>query len=229
MSLLRPLRAPAAALAAAVALAGAAAAAAEERTLVLDPDETRITFRLPAFLHTVEGSFRLASGEVRFDPANGAAAGRIEVDVASGTTDNRRRDRRMHAEVLLSERFPRFVFVPDHFEGSVGPAGGGVMLGGELEFFGARHRIEIPAWVEPDRDGRVRAGGTFTVPYAAWGMKDVSAFLLRVADEVEVRIELVGEYAPEAAEPALAEPAPAEPAPAGNAPPAPARAPRKSS
>ncbi len=224
MSLLRPLRAPAAALAVAVALAGAAAAAAEERTLVLDPDETRITFRLPAFLHTVEGSFRLASGEVHFDPENGLAAGRIEVDVTSGTTDNRRRDRRMHAEVLLSERFPRFVFVPDHLEGSVGPAGGGVMLGGELEFFGARRRLEIPAWVEPDRDGRVRAGGTFTIPYKAWGMKDVSAFLLRVADEVEVRIELVGEYAPEAAEPA-----PAGETPAEEAPPAPARAPRKPS
>lgn len=207
MAPVRPCRVPTAALALAAALACAAPAASAERTLVLDPEASKVSFRLGAFLHTVEGSLRVTGGEIRFDPETGAAAGRIEIDATSATTNNRRRDRRMHAEVLLSERHPRFVFVPDHFEGGVGPGGGGVMLAGELEFFGARHRLEIPAWVEPSGDGRLHATGSFSIPYAAWGMKDVSAFLLRVSDEVEVRIEVVGDYAPEPAP----EPPPAPP------------------
>lgn len=174
-------------------LAASGPAAAEERVLVLDPEQSKVTFTLGAFLHTVEGSFDVASGEIRYDPATGEASGEIVVDTASGTTNNRRRDRRMHSEVLLSERYPRFVFVPDHFEGGVGAEGGGVMLSGELEFFGARHRLEIPAWVEPSTDGRVRASGGFKIPYHAWGMKDVSGFLLRVAEEVDVQIQAVGD------------------------------------
>ena len=204
MTPVRSLGAPVLALVLAAVLSGSLPAAAEERVLVLDPAESRVTFRLGAFLHTVEGSFDVSSGEVRYDSETGEATGRIVVDTASGTTNNRRRDRRMHSEVLLSQRYPRFVFVPDHFEGGVGPEGGGVMLSGELEFFGSRHRLEIPAWVEPSTDGRVRASGGFEIPYAEWGMKDVSGFLLRVSDEVEVRIEAVGD---------LTTPTPAEPEP----------------
>jgi polyisoprenoid-binding protein YceI len=189
----RPLRVPVWALALFAVFAGSGPAAAEERVLVLDPEESRITFTLGAFLHTVEGSFDVASGEIRYDPETGQASGEIVIDTASGTTNNRRRDRRMHSEVLLSERYPRFVFVPEHFEGGVGPAGGGVMLSGELEFFGSRHRLEIPAWVEPSTDGRVRASGGFKIPYHEWGMKDVSGFLLRVAEEVDVQIQAVGD------------------------------------
>jgi polyisoprenoid-binding protein YceI len=189
----RSLRAPVCALALSAVLAWGGPAAAEERVLVLDPEESRITFTLGAFLHTVEGSFDVSSGEIRYDPETGQASGEIVVDTASGTTSNRRRDRRMHSEVLLSERYPRFVFVPEHFEGGVGPAGGGVMVSGELEFFGSRHRLEIPAWVEPSTDGRVRASGGFKIPYHEWGMKDVSGFLLRVAEEVDVQIQAVGD------------------------------------
>lgn len=216
----RCLRAAAVALAA--VLAGILPATAEERVLVLDPEESRITFSLGALLHTVEGSFQLGSGEIRFDPEAGTASGQIVVPTASGTTNNRRRDRRMHAEVLLSERYPRFVFTPESFEGRVGPEGGGVILGGVIEFFGARHRLEIPAWVEPSGDGRLRAAGGFSIPYADWGMKDVSSFLLRVSDQVEVKIEAVGDLSPageSSAEPPSS--APPRTAPAPTEPPTP--------
>ena len=187
----------AACAAVAIALAASAAAAAE-RTLVLDPEQTRITFVLDAVLHKVDGSFRLAAGEVRFDPETGTAGGRIEIDAASGDTGNRRRDRRMHREVLDSERHPLFVFVPERVEGEVGAAGGGVILYGRLEIHGGSHPVEIPAWVEPveGEDGRVHVMGGFKVPYVAWGLRDVSSGFLRVGKEVEVKIEAVADLSP---------------------------------
>lgn len=217
-------------------LAAGAPAAAEEQVLVLDPEATRITFSLKALLHTVEGSFELRSGEIRFDTDTGSAGGRVVVDAASGATGSRRRDRRMHREVLLSERHPLFVLHPTGIEGGLSVAGGGVMLRGELEAYGARHPVEITAFVEPAGNGRIRATGDFDVPYVAWGMRDVSNLLLRVAEVVEVRIEAMGELttpepAPRAdsetgdpdpqAEPADAEP-PAE-APPARAPATPAK------
>lgn len=192
------------ALALALAATAAAPAAAAERTLVLDPEETRITFVLDAVLHKVEGSFRLTAGEIRFDPETGAAGGRLEIDATSGDTANQRRDRRMHVEVLESERHPLFVLIPERIDGAAGvAAGGGVMLHGRLEIHGGSHPVEIPAWVEPVKDaadGRVRVTGGFTVPYVAWGLEDVSSGLLRVGKEVEVKIEAFGD---------LSDPAPA--------------------
>lgn len=174
-------------------IASAPAADAEERTLTLDPERTRISFTLGATLHTVEGSFRLESGTIRFDPATGSASGEVVVDATSGDTGHDGRDGDMHAKVLESQRFPRFVFTPTGFSGELGADGGGeITLAGELAIHGGTHGVEIPA--EVSRDGRtLRADGSFTVPYVEWGMTDPSKFVLRVDKTVEVRVEAVGE------------------------------------
>lgn len=202
--------------AAVLGLLAAAPAAAEERVLVLDPDKTQVTFTLGALLHTVEGSFELRSGEIRFDTETGFATGRVEIEASSGETGNHRRDRRMHREVLESDRYPLFVLTPTSVEGGLGVAGGGILLRGDLEAYGGRHPVEITTFVESAGDGRVHATGGFTVPYAAWGMKDVSNLLLRVSEAVEVRIETTGELS--TPEPMRAD-AGTEPEPPPTAPP----------
>jgi hypothetical protein len=44
-------------------------------------------------------------------------------------------------------------------------------------------------------DGHVRVEGTFTVPYVAWGLRDYSNFVLRVAPTVDVQLDVVGRLA----------------------------------
>lgn len=171
-------------------------AAPGEITMNLDPQASRITFTLGATLHTVEGSFQVVEGEVRFDPATGEASGRIVVDATSGDTGNDKRDRDMHAKVLESEQFPRFVFIPERLEGSFEPSGRSqVVLHGSLEIHGDSHPVAIPAEVGSEGD-RLEADGHFEVPYVEWGMKDPSKFILRVEKSVEVEVHAVGRLSP---------------------------------
>ena len=78
---------------------------AAERVVTLDPEATEISFALGATMHTVYGSLHLVSGRVQFDDSNGTASGRVVVDALSGNTGNDSRDRKMHAQVLLSDSF----------------------------------------------------------------------------------------------------------------------------
>jgi polyisoprenoid-binding protein YceI len=170
----------------------AAPSRAEERVLTLDPARTAVRITLAATLHTVEGSARLLAGEIRFPPEGGAARGTVRVDARSFATGIARRDRTMHAEVLESERFPEIVFRPDRLSVTrVDGSRGDVGLEGEIDIHGTTRRLVIPASVEVD--GRaVRLRARFAIPYVAWGMKDVSNVLLRVAPEVQVEIDGAG-------------------------------------
>lgn len=184
-----------------LAPAVAAPVAAEEMTWTLDPEATSVDFTLGAFLHTVEGGFRLEEGEITFDPETGEVSGRVVVDATSGDTGNDKRDRDMHTKVLESERYPDIVFLPTRLEGAFEPAGvSEVTLHGTVQIHGGEHEIAIPATaaVNPTEDGgrRLEATGTFEVPYVEWGMKDPSKFLLRVAKSVEVTVHAEGRIEP---------------------------------
>lgn len=48
---------------------------AQEATLNFDPAQTTVNFTLGDVLHTVHGSFRLKTGQVRFDPATNSIIG----------------------------------------------------------------------------------------------------------------------------------------------------------
>jgi hypothetical protein len=96
-------------------------APAQETTLRLDAEKTTVRFTLAATLHTVHGTFRLKKGAIKFDPATGTASGAVVVDAASGETGNQRRDRTMHRDVLVSERYPEITFTPTRVAGAVQP------------------------------------------------------------------------------------------------------------
>jgi polyisoprenoid-binding protein YceI len=170
-------------------------ARADEQTLTLDPAATSIAFVLGATLHSVEGSVRLASGEIRFDPVTGVATGEIEVDARSAATGRESRDRNMHRDVLESERYPRIVFRAEKLRVVHRDASSAVVeLVGQLDLHGQQRPWTLPAKLVFHGD-RVAIEANFRLPYVDWGMQDYSSFLLRVDRFVDVRVASEGRIA----------------------------------
>ena len=178
-------------LAVALLLAPAAAPAAEG-TFSVDPAASTVRFTLEATLHTVEGEGRVQGGEIRFDPDGGAARGAVRVDAQSFRTGIEARDDDMHEQVLESGRFPEIRFTAEHLEVRSRSADAAeVTIHGKLALHGAEHDVAVPAQLALE-GGALHVTGAFTVPYVAWGLRDLSTFVLRVAKDVRVQLELRG-------------------------------------
>ncbi len=107
------------------------------------------------------------------------------------------RDRKMHKEVLESERYPEISFRPDRVEGAVAVQGkSSVKIHGMFRIHGVDREIEVPAEVEM-APGRWTAMIHFTVPYAKWGMKNPSNLFLRVDDSVQIDLAAAGTVIPQ--------------------------------
>lgn len=172
-------------------LAGASPPARDIR-LALDRKECRIRFSLPAVLHTVRGTFEVREGDLRLDVDSGKIAGRVVVDVTSGNTGEEERDRRMHQEVLESDKFPEAVFTPDRLAGQLALSGEShVSVHGVLRIHGQDHNVDLPVMVSLE-GGRFTAASRLSIPYVRWGMKDPSTLILRVSKTVEVEISVTG-------------------------------------
>jgi polyisoprenoid-binding protein YceI len=173
-----------------VALASVVQPAVAGQRIVLDPEASSISFVLDATLHKVHGVLKIKRSEIEF--GNSYALGEIVLDAGLTTTGNGKRDRKMHAEVLLSEAWPEITFRPVKFQGSV-PAQGRaeLVLRGAFHILGQVHRTEVPVALEID-DDRIRVESEFTIPYVEWGLKDPSVFVLRVAKVVQVSVTLAG-------------------------------------
>jgi polyisoprenoid-binding protein YceI len=166
--------------------------AAQSIALQFDPQHTTINFTLADVLHTVHGSFRAQRGSLTFDPSSGNLAGEILVDARSGQTGNGMRDRKMHREVLESERYPEVTFRPDRVEGTVSSQGKSlVRVHGIFGIHGADHELTAPAEVElfPDH---WTANLHFSIPYVKWGMKNPSTLFLRVSETVDIDVNAAG-------------------------------------
>jgi polyisoprenoid-binding protein YceI len=176
----------------AVTLLTVSGVTAQERVLTLDPARSTVRFTLGATLHTVHGSFKVARGEVRFADLPGTVSGEVVVDAASGETANVGRDKNMHEDVLISNRFPQIVLAPTRADGQTSTGDRWQLtLEGTIRVCGAEHPVKVPVDVEVSGgDALVRA--TFVVPYVAWGLKNPSAFLLRVDKQVTVEVEARG-------------------------------------
>ncbi len=183
----------AAVLALLLATGAALPARAGQTTVVeLDPAQTSIAFLLVGSLHDTHGTFKLKSGAIQFDSATGTASGSIVVDVTTGDTGNSSRDRKMHSDVLESAKFGEAVFTPMQVIGSVAPEGSSqVDVQGVLRIHGADHSVTMTMSVTAG-GGKIIAKAQFAIPYAAWGMKNPSTFLLYVAGTVTVEVSAAG-------------------------------------
>jgi polyisoprenoid-binding protein YceI len=172
-----------------------AASTATERSLVLDPSASEVTFTLETTFHEVHGKMGAVAGTLRFDPDTGAASGEITVDARRADTGNRERDETMHAEVLETALFPTIRFRVERVEGTlVDPGRGELRLVGVLDLHGADHPMTIPVATEI-AEGRVRGELELSIPYVEWGLHDPSFFVARAAKTVDARIRAEGRFA----------------------------------
>ena len=168
------------------------AATAQDTALQLDPAHTSVKFTLGDVLHTVRGTFQLRHGALQFDPGSGKISGQIVVDAKSGESGSGMRDRKMHREILESERYPEIIFRPNHVQGTVAPEGKStVPVRGIFSIHGTDHEITVPAEVEMGSD-HWTATVHFTIPYVKWGMKNPSTLFLRVNDSVQIDLVATG-------------------------------------
>ncbi|MGA9511169.1 MAG: YceI family protein [Candidatus Sulfotelmatobacter sp.] len=167
-------------------------AEAQDSTLHLDPQRTTINFTLGDVLHTVHGTFHLKGGTLRLAAAASKLSGEIVVDARSGESGNGMRDRKMHKEVLESDRYPDITFRPDRVEGDVVSQGkSSVRVHGIFTIHGSDHELTVPAEVQM-APGYWTATLHFAVPYAKWGMKNPSTMFLRVSESVDIDLTTSG-------------------------------------
>ncbi len=179
-----------------IVFAAVAAVAAADQSVAfqLDPQRTAVNFTIGDTLHTAHGTFRLKQGSLRFDPASGRLTGEIVVDTKSGDSGNGLRDRKMHREVLESERYPEITFRADHVDGTLLPQGkSSVRVHGIFNVHGVDHELTVPAEVEMSSD-HWSATLHFAVPYAKWGMKNPSNLFLRVNESVDIDVTTAGTF-----------------------------------
>ncbi|MGA8214164.1 MAG: YceI family protein [Candidatus Sulfotelmatobacter sp.] len=171
------------------------ATAAQAVAFQLDRQNTNINFTLGNVLHTVHGTFRLKQGSLRLDPTSSKLTGEIVVDAKSGESGSGMRDRKMHREVLESDRYPEIAFRPDRVDGTVLPQGKStVRVHGIFTIHGSDHELTVPAEVEVLSD-KWTATLHFAVPYASWGMKNPSTLFLRVSESVDIVLTTAGTIA----------------------------------
>jgi polyisoprenoid-binding protein YceI len=156
------------------------------------PSQSSVAFTLGDTVHTVHGSFSIKRGKVTYNPSTGEISGEVVLDATTAHTGNGMRDRKMHKEVLESAKYPEIVFRPDHVDGKVGMHGTStVQVHGIFSIHGGDHEMTVPIQVDMASDHWI-ATGHFVVPYAKWGMKNPSTFILRVSESVEIDVHASG-------------------------------------
>jgi polyisoprenoid-binding protein YceI len=176
----------------AASVATAASLHRPETILDMDAAQTKVEFTLSDVLHTVHGNFKLKSGSIHFDPETGLATGALVVDATSGASGSDGRDRRMHKNILESEKFPEITFTPDRYEGKLALEGDSeIALHGTFCIHGAGHEMVLKTTVHRSGDQLI-ANTHFVIPYVEWGMKNPSTLFLRVSDKVNIDLQAAG-------------------------------------
>jgi len=179
-------------------LAFTPASCAQSFTVNLDPAQTKVEITLNTTLHNVHGTFRLKSGQIHFDAASGKTTGAIVVDAGSGDTDNSSRDKKMHQEILQSQKYPEIVFTPVQVKGSFDPHKASQLdVAGTVRVHGEDHDLAMTIAVQPATANQLQCDTHFTIPYIKWGMKDPSTFLLHASDTVDLEIHATAQITPD--------------------------------
>ncbi|MDR3725378.1 MAG: YceI family protein [Terracidiphilus sp.] len=163
-----------------------------QQTFTVNPSASSVAFGLQGTGHEVHGTFHVTGGTIQFDRNAGHISGTIIVSAASGDSGDKGRDKNMRAQVLDVEHFADVSFEAKSYQGTIAPAGdSSIQVAGIFTLHGAPHNIAVPMQIHID-GGNLTAKGSFVVPYAQWGLKDPSIFILKVAKEVHIDLNLAG-------------------------------------
>ncbi|HZC65786.1 MAG TPA: YceI family protein [Candidatus Dormibacteraeota bacterium] len=164
----------------------------QQFTLTLDPAQSSIHWVLDTTLHTVHGTFLLKRGDITFSTEGGKASGDMVASATSGESGNDSRDKKLHKEILESQKYQEIVFRADRIDGKVSPTGpSSVQIHGTFLLHGAEHELTVPVQEEITA-GQWKGSAKFSVPYIQWGLKNPSTFLLKADPTVEVELQLSG-------------------------------------
>jgi polyisoprenoid-binding protein YceI len=168
------------------------AAHAQQETFTVDPAASSVGFALTGTGHEVHGTFHVTSGTIHFDRSTPKMDGSVVVSAASGDSGDKGRDKNMHEKVLNVDRYADVTFQPQSYSGSIAPSGDStIQVSGIFTLHGAPHDITVPMQVHIDGQN-LTAKGSFVEPYVKWGLKDPSVFILKVAKEVHIDLDLEG-------------------------------------
>ena len=176
----------------ALPLALVSTAFAQQQTFTVNPEASQVEFTLAGSGHHVQGTFHVQSGSVVFNRSAPALSGEIAVAAGSGNSGEPSRDKKMNSDVLDISRFAEITFAPKSYQGAIAPGGDStIQVSGVFTLNGTPHDITVPLQIHIDGT-TMTAKGQFTIPYVKWGLKDPSIFILKVAKEVGIDLNLVG-------------------------------------
>jgi polyisoprenoid-binding protein YceI len=168
----------------------------QQFTLTLDPAQSSIHWVLDTTLHTVHGTFLLKRGTITFTADGGKASGEMVAAATSGESGNDSRDKKMHNEILESQKYQEIIFRADRLDGRVSATGASsVQIHGTFSLHGTEHELTVPVQGEI-HGGQWKGTAKFNVPYIQWGLKNPSTFLLKADPAVEVELQLSGAIKP---------------------------------
>ena len=178
-----------------VVLSLGVAASAQQQIFTVNPGTSSIGFALTGTGHEVHGIFHVTSGIIQFERNAPKMSGTVVVSASSGDSGDKSRDKNMNQKVLQSDGFTDISFQPQSYSGTLAPSGDStIQVSGTFTLHGTPHDITVPMQVHIDGQN-LTAKGTFIVPYVKWGLKDPSVFILKVAKEVHIDLNLAGTVA----------------------------------
>jgi polyisoprenoid-binding protein YceI len=169
---------------------------AQQQTFTANPGSSSIGFALTGTGHEVHGSFHISNGTIQFERTAPKMSGSIVVSASSGESGDTSRDKNMHQKVLETGRFSDITFQPQSYTGTIASTGDStIQVSGIFTLHGTPHDLAVPMQVHIEGQN-LTAKGSFIVPYVKWGLKDPSIFILKVAKEVHIDLNLVGTISP---------------------------------
>jgi polyisoprenoid-binding protein YceI len=169
---------------------------AQHQTFTVNPDASQVAFSLGGNTHHVNGTFHVQSGTIDFDRSAQTISGSVVVAAGSGNSGDQGRDKKMNSDVLNIDQYSQISFVPKSYQGTIAASGDStIQVSGIFTLHGTPHDLTLPMQIHID-GANLTAKGHFTVPYVKWGLKDPSIFVLKVAKEVDIDLDLHGSLTP---------------------------------
>ena len=174
-------------------LLATSAALAQHEKFTADPVKSTVSFTLGANDGEKHGTFHAQGASIEFDPKAHTIGGSVVVNAATGDSGNGSRDKTMTKSVLDAAHFADITFAPKSYTGDLAATGDSkIQVTGMFTLHGTPHEITVP--VEVHIEGTSCTVKTkFPVPYVAWGLKDPSFMMFKVAKEVGIDLTLTGQ------------------------------------